>query len=310
MLCKFEKPIPPCNILTGWYDFFLEGALEDYQKSKAQQRNVHLTVGPFAHWGVIGFMPLYAKTMLDCFDAHLLQRQPLKDIAPVRLYVLGLGWQYYAEYPPLTVAKIFMLGRDFDLLNQVDDVATQLQHRYFYDPATPTPSLGGPTFNLLNSGARDQSSIEARKDVLVYTSMPQKVAAIFVGPVRLHLVASFSTASADFIGRLCHVDKQGVSTNLCEGLTTMNQSDSEASLVEVQVAMGATAVLLQPGERIRLQICSAAHPRWFRNCGTGEKLRDVKKFCAGHVEIHTGELVLPMEKMATSASQGQLQAKL
>jgi predicted acyl esterase len=33
--------------------------------------------------------------------------------------------------------------------------------------------------------------------------------------------------------------------------------------------MGSTCVRLRRGHRVRLHVCSAAHPRWMRNLGTG-----------------------------------------
>ncbi|CAE7700287.1 cocE [Symbiodinium pilosum] len=54
-LCSFERPIPPCHILTGWYDFFLEGALEDFAKAQSKGNQASLTIAPIHHWSLLGF---------------------------------------------------------------------------------------------------------------------------------------------------------------------------------------------------------------------------------------------------------------
>lgn len=208
----------------------------------------------------------------------------------VHLYVLGLGWRHYRSYPPLTVMESWHLGSSFDLRRTSQEV----NHSYFYNPARPTPAAGGPSFNPMNAGARDQSKIEARPDVLVYSSAVLREPLLVVGPVHLELEATWQTEKADFVGRLCHVDVDGRSTNLCEGLTSVTVR-SGGEFERVEVSMGHTAVLFRPGERVRLQICSAAHPRWFRNLGTGEKLSEAQRLEAGTVKLLSGCLQLPFE---------------
>ena len=44
---------------------------------------------------------------------------------------------------------------------------------------------------------------------------------------------------------------------------------SRATPLEVEVALGPTALALAAGERLRLHVCSAAHPRWMRSVGYG-----------------------------------------
>lgn len=311
-LCNFEKPIPPCHILTGWYDFFLEGALEDFQMALRRGSHVSLTVGPTHHWSLLGFRQVFEKTMLSTFDEHLKGdlrwhgqsqedpgQRPLSMVSAsaeehhdrrVHLYVLGLGWRHYRSYPPLTVMESWHLGSSFDLRRTSQEV----NHSYFYNPARPTPAAGGPSFNPMNAGARDQSKIEARPDVLVYSSAVLREPLLVVGPVHLELEATWQTEKADFVGRLCHVDVDGRSTNLCEGLTSVTVR-SGGEFERVEVSMGHTAVLFRPGERVRLQICSAAHPRWFRNLGTGEKLSEAQRLEAGTVKLLSGCLQLPFE---------------
>jgi len=295
-LCNFEKPVPPCHILTGWYDFFLEGALEDYARAKKQQQSVWLTVGPFAHWGLLGSRRLYYETMLSCFDQALrCKHDGDESELPVRLYVLGSGWHRYAHYPPPSSTEHWILKPDFSLHKCVaTENLEPLKHKYFYDPANPTPSCGGPSFNILNQGASSQARIEARSDVLVYSTQKQEVPFFVIGPVLLRLKVSFELASVDLVGRLCHVDAAGVSTNLCEGLTTISSTNLDGTSIHLEVAMSSIAFLVRSGECLRLHVCSAAHPRWCRNLGNCEPIGSACTWSAGHVEVHSGELLLPI----------------
>lgn len=333
-LCNFEKAIPPCHILSGWYDFFLEGALEDFQMAKQRGSHVSLTVGPTHHWSLLGFRQVFEKTMLSCFDEHLKgdlrwhgqslhgQRSPNLSASAtsatsaerVHLYVMGLGWRHYPTYPPFSRSTAWRLASDFGLAAVFDagDVASTeaLEHSYHYNPARPTPAAGGPSFNPLNTGAKDQAKIEARGDVLVYSSAPLTKALQIVGPVHLQLEAAWQTETADFVGRLCHVGRDGRSTNLCEGLTSVKVRPTGGASATVDVAMGHTAVLFRPGERLRLQICSAAHPRWFRNLGVNEKLHVAARMRAGDVRLTSGRLLLPEDPQLSlpEAQIGQIGA--
>eukprot|EP00927_Polykrikos_kofoidii_P023745 TRINITY_DN21767_c0_g1_i2.p1 TRINITY_DN21767_c0_g1~~TRINITY_DN21767_c0_g1_i2.p1 ORF type:complete len:663 (+),score=73.12 TRINITY_DN21767_c0_g1_i2:153-1991(+) len=326
-LCNFER-VPPCHILTGWYDFFLDGSLQDYALARKNQPRVQLTIGPFHHWSILGSPRLFIETMCSWFDEHLKNEGTgSNDAMPVLLYVLGLGWRRYTVFPPTVDVCSLWLGADYSLLSISS--GSGVEHSYVFDPADPTPSLGGPSFNLFNAGARDQHDVESRRDVLVYTSAPAQSTFQVVGHVRLRLQASWEAASVDFVGRLCHVDRSGRSTNLCEGLTKCSSSNSDTTgsgdggsevrrdayehLIEgqnadraaivttgtsvaiVDVQMSATAVSVRKGERIRLHVCSSAHPRWIRNLGSNEPLSKAATFTSGRVWIHAGELLLPFE---------------
>ena len=150
---------------------------------------------------------------------------------------------------------------------------------YTYVPREPTPARGGPSFHPLNSGAIDQSPIERREDLLVFTSEPLREPLAFAGTPVLVLRVWTSSRSIDLVGRLCFVTRHGASINLCEGLSRVNAAAEEACIGDadwragrlVEVELGPVAAELGVGERLRLHVCSAAHPRWMRNlCSSPE----------------------------------------
>ncbi len=150
---------------------------------------------------------------------------------------------------------------------------------YTYLPGRPTPARGGPSFHPVNSGALDQSAIERRTDLLLFTSAPLREPLAFAGTPVLRLRVWTSSRSIDLIGRLCLVTRRGASLNLCEGLTRVDATAAEACIGDadgrigrlVEVELGPVAAELAVGESLRLHVCSAAHPRWMRNlCSSPE----------------------------------------
>ena len=90
---------------------------------------------------------------------------------------------------------------------------------YFtYDPADPTPSVGGAILGRDSAGAQDNRELENRADVLTYSTHALIEPLDTIGPVRLELNVYSSLEFTDFFGRLCDVDENGRSINVCDGL--------------------------------------------------------------------------------------------
>ncbi|MDX3568538.1 CocE/NonD family hydrolase C-terminal non-catalytic domain-containing protein [Streptomyces sp. ID05-47C] len=63
-------------------------------------------------------------------------------------------------------------------------------------------------------GPLDQAAVEAREDVLVFTSEPLAEDLEVTGRVRAVLFAATDGPSTDWVARLCDVDENGVSLNV------------------------------------------------------------------------------------------------
>jgi predicted acyl esterase len=136
---------PPCHILTGWYDFFLQGALEDYRRAARVQPAVRLTVGGFGHWGTVLYPDLVHNCVLDVFERHLKGKDyrwlPISapgeepppsrrsTDAPVQAFCIGLGWRGYKTWPPPAAEVVFGLDSQGTLVPAaVDGVAASREH--------------------------------------------------------------------------------------------------------------------------------------------------------------------------------------
>src|SRR5690606_38905765 len=88
---------------------------------------------------------------------------------------------------------------------------------YRYDPADPTPNLGGAIFAFTGAGAVDQASLEERDDTLVYTGPVLTQDLTIIGQCKASVHARAALPHADFFVRLSDVDPNGVSRNICDG---------------------------------------------------------------------------------------------
>ena len=131
----------------------------------------------------------------------------------------------------------------------------------------------------------DNTELEARSDVLTYTSEPLPQSRDVIGAVAAELFVSSSAQSADFFVRLCDVDANGVSTNVCDGLQRVRIESADAPQ-KVRVELWPTAYRFAQGHRIRVQISSGAFPRWARNTGGIEPIAHTTKLHAATQSIH------------------------
>ncbi|WP_433048542.1 CocE/NonD family hydrolase [Dactylosporangium sp. CS-033363] len=147
---------------------------------------------------------------------------------------------------------------------------------FIYDPKNPTPALGGPRLVGKIAGRRDNRPLESRPDVLTFTSPPLAEPLTVVGPVSAEITVRATTAGRDddtpapyfdvFV-RLCEVDEQGRSWNICDGLARARPDRDPNEPVHVE--LWPTAYRFAANRRIRIQVSGGAHPRFSRNPGTG-----------------------------------------
>jgi putative CocE/NonD family hydrolase len=126
---------------------------------------------------------------------------------------------------------------------------------------------------MLTGGAVDNRELEARRDVLVYTSDALAEALTLVGPVEAELHVSSSLDHTDFFVRLCDVSPDGGSINVCDGLQRFDPSSiqrSDDGTFRASVATWPVGHRFAAGHRLRVQVSSGAHPVYARNLGTGE----------------------------------------
>jgi putative CocE/NonD family hydrolase len=222
---------------------------------------------------------------------------------PVRVHVGEIGgpgqWLDLADWPPPESGQQQWRPRGNGALLAGDAEAdgTATVH---YDPASPTPSVGGPRMDSAGAGPQRNNALEARADVLVYTSEPLAEPLEVIGPVSIRLRVRGSRPYFDVFARLCDVDEKGTSWNVCDGLLRLDDAAErdESGWAAIDVAMSSTAHRFGAGHRLRLQVSGGAHPRFARNSGTAEQLATATSLVPVDIEVSLAgtALFLPVER--------------
>jgi putative CocE/NonD family hydrolase len=306
-----QLTIPALN-LGGWHDIFLKGTCRNFvgmrkhgatPEARTGQR---LLIGPWHHStpfpevsGEVYFGLAASQGAVDTDALHLrwfdywlkgidngVQSDP-----PVRIFVMGANhWRDEQEWPlARTQYRDYYLhsggrantaGGD-GLLSQ-QPPGQEPSDVYLYDPRHPVPTRGGGLCcgqAFVPGGAYNQQEIEARPDVLVYSTPPLESDAEITGPLALTLYAASSAPDTDFAAKLVDVSPCGCTRNLTDGILRARYRESTDTPKLIQpgqvycysIDLVATSNLFQKGHRIRLEISSSNFPRFDRNPNTGKE---------------------------------------
>jgi putative CocE/NonD family hydrolase len=264
----------PASFVAGWYDPFLIDQINDFQALTAAGTPTRLTIGPWTHASK-GASVASVHDTLEWGGMHA-GRSPRVERARVRAFVMGANeWLDLDQWPPAeAVAERWYLGADGSLSTGTyagagaTGAATE-PSRYRYDPAAPTPSVGGRLL-LAGAGRKNNRALESRDDVLIFTSAPLASDLRIVGNLSAEIWMSSSRPTWDVFVRLCEVDARGRSFNVCDGLIRVAVPELGTEPLLVRLDLSPTAQLFTRGSRIRIQVSSGAHPRFARNLGSGE----------------------------------------
>jgi putative CocE/NonD family hydrolase len=253
----------PVSSIGGWYDIFLPGQLRDFRILQDAGRRPRLTVGPWTHVAAAG-VPI--RESIEFALAHARGEQP-PPRAPVRLYVMGEeAWRDFDSWPPNGYApQHFYLQANGALSTRLPRESEP--DRYRYDPSDPTPAVGGVVMRFRGGGRVGNAALEARADVLTYTTDILERDVEVIGDVSADIWFRSTRPAADVFVRLCDVDPRGRSYNVCDGLVSLSSADEMCCAT---VRLWPTAHRFKRGHRIRVQVSSGAFPRYARNPGTGE----------------------------------------
>ncbi len=319
----------PSLFLSGWRDFVLGQTLHgfpllgnDVSGSSAHHR---LVVGNWDHQSL--FYSFRKAKQGDTNHLDLLQlvgawlerwlvpdgtaqaAAATADEPNVLLYVLGAQrWIRSSQYPPAEAQLVsWYLTADQPANTAqgqgrlVEQAPTQSgQDHFVYDPQNPVPSAGGAMWQFdpagLVPGPTDQTEIETRPDVLVYTSAPLANELIVVGPITVELWASSSVADTDFTAKLVDVEPSGCALIVQDGIQRARYRAGETRevLLEpqrphcLQLKLEAMAYRFAPGHRLRLEVSSSNFPRYDRHPNSAGPLHAVVGFAPAEQTVWHG----------------------
>jgi hypothetical protein len=299
----------PALTVSAWYDLFQGGSLRNYLGMKAHagteaaRKGQRLLIAIGGHSGsgrkigAVDFGPAAAEfdennVTLDWYDYLFKGKQnEFATSKPVKIFVMGKNEWRDEESWPLERAKAthYLLQSGGKANSAVGDgvlataaIDAAAADSYIYDPANPVPTVGGPLCcdsEHLAPGPQDQKDVEARQDVLVYSTPPLTADLEVTGPVTLDLFAKSSAVDTDFTAKLVDMGPDGFARNLTEGIlrakfrestTGAPQLITPGQVYEYKIDLWSTSNVFLKGHRIRLEVSSSNFPRFDRNLNTGK----------------------------------------
>lgn len=257
----------PVLLIGGWQDPFLDQTLEQYARLSARGVDVALTIGPWMHLELlVRGLGVITRESLEWLTRHLAGAVPRARRAPVRLLVTGAGeWRDLPGWPPPSAPRVLHLQPGGGLADHPPP-ADAAPSRFTYDPADPTPTVGGRMI-APRGGYRDDRRLARRGDVLAFTGPVLTEPLEVVGVPVAEIWHGTDNPHADLFVRLGQLDGRGRSRNVSEGFVRL---DPAASRGAVRVRLDACAHRFAAGTRIRVLVVGGSHPRFARNLGTGD----------------------------------------
>jgi predicted acyl esterase len=284
----------PALFITGWYDWGLDDTLATWDLlARAGAEGVRtrnrIVIAPSAH-GAPGYRegdePELARMYRGAENRDLLLRWyeavrtgTVDEWPTVVYFLMGANeWSTATAWPPAdTQATELFLGPD-GTLGETPPPAGAEPDTYVYDPLDPTPTIGGSILSsVYRPGSCDVSEVQARPDVLSYTTPVLDGDLDVVGPLRVVLHASSSAVDTDFFVRLSDVFPDGRAIqlqnaglrarfrDLAKGPTLLQPG----RVYELELDLWATANRFKAGHRLRVDVSSADFPRFDRNANRG-----------------------------------------
>jgi putative CocE/NonD family hydrolase len=318
-----DRITAPALHVGGWYDIFYQQTIDDFVAMRSRGVPTRLVMGPSSHndvtidpvgarvFGVAAQDVSHDLTDTMC-DLQLrwmdrwLKGTAGADEPAVKVFVMGENrWREFEEWPPPATRTAWFLQPDGGLA--ITTPPDSDPDGYTYDPDDPVPTLGGAIMSdpAHPAGVFDQRPVEARPDVLTYTSAELDDDLEVVGRITVHLWAETDAVDTDFVVRLCDVQPDGQSLNLADGIVRALYRDGATpsrvepgTAYEYVIDLWSTANVFRAGHRIRIDVTSSNFPRWDANPNTGAPFTSAHCVPARqrirHDPAHPSHLLLPV----------------
>jgi putative CocE/NonD family hydrolase len=334
----FDKP---SFWFVSWYDVSTSPNLALYNHvrenalSQSARDNQYLIIAPVLHCSytratentIVGERSVgdarfdYDDIITAWFDLWLKSEDKgeISKMPKVTYYTMGTNeWQTSDVWPPAN-AKMTSFFLDSDgkantrngngkLIGKLPK--KQNQDTFKYDPMNPVNSYGGNvccTGNAVQGGSFDQSEMELRDDILVYTSEPLEEGVEISGFIESYLYLSSDAKDTDVTIKLIDVYPDGKAYNLDETIQRVRYREGydkevfmeDAKVYEVKMTPMSTSNYFEKGHQIRIEITSSNFPRFDRNLNTGGNNYDESEGIIAtnsihHGGIHPSRIVLPV----------------
>jgi len=318
----------------GWYDVFVAGTIKDWiavkenSDSAEARKNQWLLIAPIDHELTpmethrIGKIDIgkeaWTYDRIQRFFDYWLKGIDNGFAKTPRVEIFTIGdnkWRYEDTWP---LARTKYTNYYFHSKGHANTLygdglldrrkpGNSPADNYVYDPNDPvTITLGIDLWSMAKE-LKDRTSVEKRKDVLVYTLPKLDKELEITGPINVTLFAASSARDTDFTATLVDAFPDGYAHMIQEGIVRARyrNSDSEASLIEpgkiyeYTIDLWATSYVIKQGHRIRVEISSSNFNRWDRNLNTGNEFGMDDKVVKAtqtiyHDKKHPSHITLPI----------------
>ena len=318
----------PAYWFVSWYDvssapnIALFNHVRNAAKSKNVADNQYLVIAPVLHCSykratentIVGERSVgdarlnYDELTWGWFDMLLKEQQnDFKSTQPrVRYYTMGSNkWQQAESFPlPNTEIKDFFLSsagkantRNGDGALLLTPPSKDIPDAFMYDQMNPVGSYGGNvccTGNAVQGGSFDQSQMELRNDILVYTSEKLVEGVEITGFIESTLFVSSTGLDTDVTIKLIDVYPDGKAYNLDETIQRLRYRDGydkevfmeKNKVYKVDLTPMVTSNYFPAGHKIRIEVSSSNFPRFDRNLNTGGNNYNESKGIVVENKIH------------------------
>jgi len=294
----------PAVHIGGWYDCFCQGTVDgfmgyQYQGGPGAQGKSKLIMGPWTHGGANRVQQgelIYPENCKNNFSGALFwdmvnqytmnQSGNYDEWPSVYYYVMGdvndtdapgNEWRAGDDWPPSHTDTNWYFHENGVLSTNYPSNYESLS--YTYDSRDPVPTIGGQNLNL-PAGPHDQTSIENRTDVLVFTGDTLTEPYEATGSIKARLFVSSDCPDTDFTVKLTDVYPDGRSMLITDGILRMrNRNGSDHwefiepdEIYEVEVDLWSTSYIWNTGHKIRVAISSSNYPRFLNNPNTDDPM--------------------------------------
>jgi predicted acyl esterase len=296
----WENVSVPAIHLGGWYDIYLQGIIDGYTGYQnlggtGAQGKSKLIIGPWTHDGFYTRKQgelTYPVNSIDTFSLKMFfdmikeftMDGPNKfdDYPAVSYYVMGdvddptapgNEWRYADDWPIPYNENSWYFHENGILSTSLPEDYEPLN--YTYNPINPVPTIGGQNLNI-EAGPYDQSPVENRDDVLVFTSETLNEPYEATGPLKAKLYVSSNSSDTDFTVKLTDVYPDGRSMLITDGILRMRKRNGTdhweliepGETYEIEVDLGSISYIWNTGHKIRVAVSSSNYPRFLNNPNT------------------------------------------
>ena len=319
----------PVLHVDSWYDSIeIYGTTQMFEYLSGNSQDQYLIIGGGPHCSMgsiekeqtrVGDRPIgdarfdYAGTYVKWFD-HWLKNNGQGDLQMPRVQYYPLEsnkWVSTDSWPPRSTPTQFFLTSDGHANSSggsgrlTDHAVTGNPDQFDSDPMSPVPSHGGGC--CLPQAALDQTDIEKRNDVLVYTTEPLASPLDIAGLVKATVYLSTNVPDTDIAIKLVDVYPDGKAYNVADSIQRLryrNGIDRESFLkpgetYKIELGQLAVATRIGAGHRIRIEVAGSNFPLYERNLNTGGRNFDESTPVVAHNVIyhdaqHPSTLELPV----------------